>query len=89
MRIVFSLFRKENPFANELNEVTAYMKRLEKIENAPKDLKKGKSKAWSAFHLKDKFGVQQMVEKRRKQLVPEVNPIDVHAPTEVKDYLSK
>ncbi|EFP10593.1 hypothetical protein CRE_02713 [Caenorhabditis remanei] len=73
---------KENPFANELNEVTAYMKRLEKIENAPKDLKKGKSKAWSAFHLKDKFGVQQMVEKRRKQLVPEVNPIDVHAPTE-------
>ncbi|PIC35454.1 hypothetical protein B9Z55_014813 [Caenorhabditis nigoni] len=73
---------KENPVTNHLNEVTAYMKRMEVIENAPKDLKKGKGKAWSAIHLKDKFGVQQMVEKRRKAMVPEMNPLKAHDPTE-------
>lgn len=74
---------KDNPLSTQLNEVTAYMKRLEMIENAPKDLKKGKSsKAWSALHLKDKFNMQQMVEKRRKAMVPEVNPVDAHAPTD-------
>ncbi|EGT42893.1 CBN-DNC-4 protein [Caenorhabditis brenneri] len=74
---------KENPLTSQLNEVTAYMKRLEVMENAPKDLKKGKSsKTWSAIHLKDKFNVQQMVEKRRKALVPDVNPVEAHAPTD-------
>lgn len=81
--MTFYLYRKENPLVNQLGEVTAYMKRLELIENAPKDLKKGKSgKAWTAFHLKDKFGFQQMVDKRKKALAPEMNPVDAHAPTE-------
>uniref|UniRef100_A0A1I7SY05 Dynactin subunit 4 n=1 Tax=Caenorhabditis tropicalis TaxID=1561998 RepID=A0A1I7SY05_9PELO len=74
---------KENPLTTQLGEITAYMKRLEVIENAPKDFKKGKSsKAWSALHLKDKFNMQQMVEKRRKAMVPDVDPVKAHDPTE-------
>ncbi|CAB3409117.1 unnamed protein product [Caenorhabditis bovis] len=71
----------ENPRSDFFHEVVSYMKRLEVIENAPKELKSRKaSKTWSALHLKDKFGLQKMVEKRRKMLAPETKPMDPHAP---------
>ncbi|CAI5445778.1 unnamed protein product [Caenorhabditis angaria] len=73
----------ENEITNEMNDVMNHMKKLEMIQNAPKDSKNRKiSKGWSAHHLPNKFGLQSMVEKKRQMMFPDLTPLSVHEPEE-------